>query len=345
MRGNQLLKKTICALLAITCLFVGAIAQSVSPKADEQPATLDERLGADDGAALAILVNANQRGNLNVCDCNHPRGGLARRIGYLEAFKQKFKETPVLQVEAGFLWYNSYSADRIASLQNDQVTEAYNRWPVDVVNLGRYDLPYAHKLLAREGLAERTARWPIIKNIISANGVFLGNVDAPAPYIIKEVTGPRIKGKKNKLRIGFVGLAQPTKPGGGITDGTVMSASEAARRVVPIARKNCDVLVIIAHSEMEGAMQLARENPEADVVIAGNAEGFFKPRQVGNTMVVSASPGNVQQGDLRVYLNKEGRATFKYISTDLDSAVPADPKANAYVEAANRERENARFNQ
>ena len=316
-----------------------------SPKADVQPATLDERLGADDGAALAILISGNERGNLNLCDCNHPRGGLARRIGYLEAFKQKFKQTPVLQVEAGLLWYNSYSADRIASLQNDQVTEAYNRWPVDVINLGRYDMLYAHKLLAREGLSERTARWPVIKNIISANGVFTGDVNAPAPYIIKEVTGPRIKGKKNKLRIGFVGLAQPTKPGAGMIDGTVTNAAEAARRVVPLARKMCDVLVIVAHTEMEGAMQLARENPEADVVIAGNAEGFLKPRQVGNTIIVSASPGNVQQGDLRVYLGKDGRATFKYISTDLDNVVPADPKANAYVEAANRERENARFNQ
>jgi 2',3'-cyclic-nucleotide 2'-phosphodiesterase (5'-nucleotidase family) len=345
MRGNQLFKKTVCALLAMTCLFASAIAQSPSPKADEQPATLDERLGADDGAALAILISANERGNLNLCDCNHPRGGLARRVGYLEAFKQKFKETPVLQVEAGFLWYNSYSSDRIALLQNDQVTEAYNRWPVDVINLGRFDLPYAHKLLAREGLAERAERWPVIKSLISANGVFDGSVVAPAPYIIKEVTGPRIKGRKNKLKVGFVGLAQPTRPGAGMMDGTVTNVSEAARRVVPVARKKCDVLVIVAHTEIEGAMQLARENPEADVVIAGNAEGLFKPRQVGNTMVVSAAPGNIQQGDLRVYLSKDGRATFKYISTDLDKAVPSDPKANAYVEAANRERENARFNQ
>lgn len=340
-----MLKKTICALLAMICLFAGAMAQSPSPKTDEQPATLDERLGADDGAALAMLISANERGNLNLCDCTHPRGGLARRIGYLEAFKQKFKQTPVLQIEAGFLWYNSSGSNRIVSLQNDQVTEAYNRWPVDVINLSRYDLPYAHKLLTREGLAERTARWPLIKNIISANGVFEGNVNPPAPYIIKEVTGPRIKGKKNRLTIGFVGLAQPKKPSGGMFDGTVTSASEAARRLVSVVRKKCDVLVIIVHSEMDGAAQLARENPEADIVIAGNAEGLLKPRQVGNTLVVSASPGNVQQGDLRVYLDKDGRATFKYISTDLDNVVPADPKASAYVEAANRERENARFNQ
>ena len=120
---------------------------------------------------------------------------------------------------------------------------------------------------------------------------------------------------------------------------------EAARRVVPVARKQCDVLVIVAHSEMDGAMKLARENPEADVVIAGNAEGLFKTRQVGNTLVVPASPGNIQQGDLRLYLDKDGRASFKYIATDLDAAVPSDPAAEAFVQAARRERERARYNQ
>ena len=38
------------------------------------------------GAALAILFGANMRGNLEVCDCKYPRGGLARRVGYVEAF-------------------------------------------------------------------------------------------------------------------------------------------------------------------------------------------------------------------------------------------------------------------
>src|ERR1044072_9267032 len=135
-RGNHLSKKTIWALLVTTCLFVSATAQTPLPKATEQPATLDERLGADDGAALAILISANLRGNLNLCDCTHPRGWLARRIGYLEAFKKKFKETPALQVEAGFFWYNSMVADRLVTLQNDQVTTAYSRWPPGVVNLG-----------------------------------------------------------------------------------------------------------------------------------------------------------------------------------------------------------------
>jgi hypothetical protein len=42
--------------------------QTPSPVTSEQAATLDERLGADDGAALAILISANERGNIEVCD-------------------------------------------------------------------------------------------------------------------------------------------------------------------------------------------------------------------------------------------------------------------------------------
>jgi 2',3'-cyclic-nucleotide 2'-phosphodiesterase (5'-nucleotidase family) len=335
-----LFRKSILAFVLTITLFVAALAQGLTT----QPATLDERLGADDGFALAILITANMRGNLELCDCNHPRGGLARRVGYLDAFKKKFKDVPVLQVEAGQFWYTD-SPDRIVLLQNDQTARAYSRWPVDIINLSRNDLRYAERLLAKDGLSERQERMPMLKNLISANSDYNDNIATPPPFVIKEVSGPRIKGKTKKLRIGFVGLAEPYRTSDGIADATVKNMYETARRVVPLARKQCDVLVIVAHSEMDGAMKLASENPEADVVIAGNAEGLFKTRQVGNTLVVPASPGNIQQGDLRLYLDKDGRASFKYIATDLDAAVPSDPAAEAFVQAARLERERARYSQ
>ncbi len=337
-----MVRKTVTAFLIAIFLSIGAVAQLPAQDASAKAATFDERLGADDGAAFAILFGANMRGNIDVCDCNNPRGGIARRIGYVEGFKKKFKNTPVITVDAGFFFYNSTDYTPHSMLMNSQVARAYSRWPVDVINLGRFDIIYAQKLLAREGLAERTEQLPMIKNIISANGVFGEDVAAPAPYIIKEVTGPRITGKKRKLRIGFVGLAEPIHPGAGLGDAMVTDMFVAARRTVPKLRKECDLVVIVAHSEMAAAMQLANENPEADIIIAGNAEGLFKPRQVGSTLIVSAAPGNTQQGDLRVYMDKEGRFSFKFRSTDLDEAVPSDPAALAFADAARRERETAR---
>lgn len=335
-------RKSVYALILTMGLLVVALAQDLTRQ--PQAVTLDERLGPDDGFAMAILITANLRGNLEVCDCNHPRGGIARRLGYLDAFKKKFKDVPVLQVEAGQFWYTA-SPDRLVLLQNEQVTRAYDRWPVDVINLARNDLAHAERLLLKDGLNERLERSPMLKKFISANNNYDDNVASPPPFVIKEVSSPRIKGKAGKLRIGFIGLTEPYKTSAGIADATVKDMYEAARRVVPIARKQCDVLVIVAHSEMKGAMKLASENPEADVVIAGNAEGLFKTRQVGNTLVVPASPGNIQEGDLRVYLDREGHASFKYVATDLDAVVPSDPEAAAFVQAARIERERARYNQ
>ncbi|MEW6129387.1 MAG: hypothetical protein AB1757_20270 [Acidobacteriota bacterium] len=299
--------------------------------------SFDERLGTDDGAAMALLFGANMRGNLELCDCNVPRGGLARRIGYIEAFKNKFKETPVLNVDVGQFWYNSETQTPYIVLQNEQVAQAYSFWGLDVINLGRYDLLFANRLLGRDGIKERTAKLSMLKNLVSANGVFADNVAPPAPYLIKEVRGARIKGAKKSLRIGFLGLAEPLRVGSGMMDATVKSMFETARRYLPQLRKSCDVLVILAHAEMAAAMQLANENPQADIVIAGNAEGLFKPRQVGKTIVLSAAPGNMQQGDLRLYLSADGKISYKYRSTDLDSLVPSDPTALAFTQEASAE--------
>ena len=331
-----MLKKTIYAALGITLLCASGLTQTPVPAANE-PATFDERLGVDDGAALAILFGANLRGNLELCDCNHPRGGLARRVGYVEAFRKKFAETPVIQLEAGHFLYDSTGYADYTMLQNEQVARAYSRWPIDVINLGRWDLIWARKMLEREGLAQRMSALPMLKNLISANGVFEPAVAPPPAFVVKEVTGPRIKGRKKKLRIGFVGLAEPIKPGGGMFDATVTNIYEACRKAVVEARKHSDLLVIVAHCEFEPALRLVRENPEADLVIAGDAETVYNVRQIGKTTVVCAAPGNTQEGDLRVYLSPNGSFSFKFRSTDLDALVPADPAAAAYTEAARQE--------
>src|SRR5215470_13610746 len=151
-----------------------------------EPPPLDERLGPDDGAALALLIGGNMRGNMEVCDCTYPRGSLPRRVGYLDAFRKKFKETAVLQVEAGNWTYDSTGYLPSVMLQNEQMMRGMSRWGVDVVNLGRYDVIYAQKLFARDGMAERSADLTAIKNVISANGVFGDGVAQPPPYLIKE---------------------------------------------------------------------------------------------------------------------------------------------------------------
>ena len=331
------MRRVFCTLLAIACLSICAATQTPAPKPGENTLSLDERLGTDDGAALAILFGAGMRGNLDLCDCNYPRGGLARRVGFVEAFKKKFKETPVVQVEGGSLFFGSGGYPD-ADLRNEQMARAFSRFQPDVINLGRDDLAFAKKLLARDGLNERIQRLPFIKSFISANGVFGPEGEPPAPFIIKEIEGPRIFGGKKRIKIGFVGVAAPTNPGGGVIDATVSNMFEATTRAVLKARKECDVLVIVAHCDLESAVKIATENLEADVVIAADSGGIYKPRRVGNTLVVTAAPGNIQQSDLRLYFDKEGQISYKFKATDLDALVPVDPAAAAFADAARTER-------
>src|SRR5262245_26039056 len=214
-----MLRNAFLLLLAATCFAILPIFPGKALSQENSgtlPKPLDERLGADDGAAVALLFGGNMRGNLDVCDCNHPRGGLARRVGFVQTYKKKYPEIALVQIEAGFFWYNSESQAVETFLQNDFVTRAYSRWPIDVINLGRYDMFYANRLLLKEEIAEKSAQQPMIKNLISANGVYADNVAAPPPYLIKEVTGPRFKGAKKKLRIGFLGLAEPIRVGQGM---------------------------------------------------------------------------------------------------------------------------------
>jgi 2',3'-cyclic-nucleotide 2'-phosphodiesterase (5'-nucleotidase family) len=178
----------------------------------------------------------------------------------------------------------------------------------------------------------------MIKNIISANGVFSADAVAPPPYLIREVGGPRIYGGKKKIKIGFIGVAAPNNPGAGVKDATVKNIYETTTQTVIAARKECDLLVLVAYCDWASALKLASENLDVDVVIAADSGGIYNPRRVGNTMVVSVAPGNTQESDLRLYMSADGQITYKFRANDLDALVPVDAAAAAFAEAARAER-------
>ena len=68
-RKKQIVLRRTVSLL-IVLIFASALTLSGIKSLGQGSAkgSLDERLGADDGAALAILFGANMRGNLDTCD-------------------------------------------------------------------------------------------------------------------------------------------------------------------------------------------------------------------------------------------------------------------------------------
>ncbi len=64
-----MLRKILYAVIAVIYSSVSVMPQAPAvTSAAEQALSFDERLGEDDGAALAILFGANLRGNLEPCD-------------------------------------------------------------------------------------------------------------------------------------------------------------------------------------------------------------------------------------------------------------------------------------
>jgi 2',3'-cyclic-nucleotide 2'-phosphodiesterase (5'-nucleotidase family) len=269
-------------------------------------------------------------------------GGLARRAGYIRAFKEKFKDVPAIAVDTGH-WLaderTTHGGLRIdAVAKSDWVLKAYDRFAVEVANLSAYDLVAISHFIAKAGNARPREEFPQLKRVVSANIVNESAGRAtPQKFIVKEIGKQQPKPSGTRpLKVAFMGLSEtaPTPPQGfKITD-----PLEAARRVVPEARRAADFIVVLAHLSIAEAVGIAREVPGIDVLIAGNSEGgngpvFTPPIKVGATQVLFTPYETRMLGELRVYRGKQGDFSTRARFISLDAGVPDDPMALEVVNA------------
>jgi Cytochrome c554 and c-prime len=304
--------------------------------------TLDDRLDRDDGYGIVLFYSMGIRGNLEVCGCPiHPLGGVARRMGYINAFRKRSPDATVLQVDAGYIFSDDLNLDGTelradAKLMNDWIVRANEAMGLDVVNLGFRDLLYAGSLLKSDASLK-----PEKSSLISAN-VKAAGADrvSPAPYVIKIVTGKRLP---QPVRIAFIGLSdvapderkdQVAKSGFVIDDPLT-----AARAALDEVRDKADVTVIVGYLKLQTVNKLAMRNPDLDLIIAAEERGIvFDPKQVNNTLVVYAAKETKHLGELRFYTDADGvveRFTARYV--ELDEIIPDDKQMAEMTASARKE--------
>jgi hypothetical protein len=169
---------------------------------------------------------------------------------------------------------------------------------------------------------------------------------APQPFIVREVPSRQPGGKP--IRVAFIGLTEttpPPPPGFKFLD-----PAEAAKRIVPDARRQADLVVVLAKvtSQLEVA-RIAREAPGIDVIIDGNSESledaFTPPVYVGQTLIVFTPFETRMLGELRFYRTAQGKFTTKQRFVVLDEyMIPEDPAAKVLVDAATKAETDARSN-
>ncbi len=304
--------------------------------------TLRQRLDKDDGYAMVLFYSADIHGNLEVCGCPiHPLGGVARRMGYINAFRKRSPEAAVVMADVGRLFADEKQegSDELrpdARLMNDWIVRAHDLMNLEIVNLSYRDLPYAGGLLLPDAKIkpERSA-------LISANvKVTDGTRENASPYIIKTVTGKRLP---LPLRIAFIGLSDlpPDEFKGQVeASGFVIhDPLAAAKAALAEIYDKADVTVIVGYLKRSTAMKLAQQNSDLDLIINSDGSGItLDPQQINNTLIVYAAKETKHLGELRFYADDEGvvdRFTNRYI--ELDEVIPDDPQMARMTKQARQE--------
>ncbi len=304
--------------------------------------TLADRLDKDDGYGIVLFYSMGIHGNLEVCGCPiHPLGGVARRTGYINAFRKRSPDAAIIQADAGQIFSDDVNIAGTdlredARLMNDWIVRANEVMNLDIVNLGYRDLPYATSLLKPDAKIKPEKSTLISANIKAADASHV----SPAPYVIKTVTGKRLP---RPVRIAFIGLTDTppdeykeavAKSGFVIND--PLAAAKAALAEVS---DKADVTVIIGFLKLLTVNKLAMQNADLDLIVAAEERGIvFDPKQVNNTLIVYAAKETKHLGELRFYVDAEGivdRFTARYV--ELDSLIPDDPQMAEITARARKE--------
>lgn len=339
-------------ILAVTALFIVAAFALRQPSGfarqaqddrqklakDKGPAgTLKDRLEEDDGYAGAIFFSADVGGNLEVCGCPiKPLGGIARRLGYINAWHRRSPDAAIITVDAGHIFSDEMTGNDLnpdAKLMNDWIVRANEKMEMSAVNLSYRDVVYGGRLF-QKGAALRPEKTSVISANARKEGLEI------QPYVIKTFTAKRLK---KPLRIAFIGISD--LPPADFKDAVAKSGFtftdplEAAKSALAAVSGKSDLNVIIGYFRPGLANKLANQNPELDVIISYDDRGIVSdPKQVGNALIVFASHQTKYLGELRFYADSNGqveRFTNRYV--ELDNVIPDDPQMLVMTKQARQE--------
>ena len=173
-------------------------------------------------------------------------GGVARRATTINQERKKNPYTLVLDTGDSLVG----DQDPALKTQGKSSVEAMNRLGYDAMALGPADLALGVAAL-RARMAE--AKFPML----SANAVVTGTEELVAkPYAVREIAGHRVA---------VVGLSG----GNGTAEIGVRDPLAAAQKIVPEARKEADIVILLSHAGQMIDQQIADQVPGIAAIVSG----------------------------------------------------------------------------
>ena len=257
------------------------------------------RLAAAGPKTLAVLSTSDAVGKLTPCGCHTPKGGFARIASVVDSSKIRYGD--VLLVEAG-----DFAPDGSNPIEEARIDFQFRTMELigyDAIGIGERELNFGYAKLKTLAAGSKV---PVISaNLVDKKSGQL----AFKPYAIV---------KKGNLKVGVFSVMAPKVdlPAGAGSELTVEDPLAATQRTVAELRKQCDVVVALAHVGRVEGEDLAAQVAGIDVVILAHHPGFVAQGRRVNGAVTVASGEQIQNmGVTKVML--DGKKVADLVSETL----------------------------
>jgi 2',3'-cyclic-nucleotide 2'-phosphodiesterase (5'-nucleotidase family) len=271
---------------SVTVLLVVFVALTATAGAGAAQAPLKKKV-------LPVLSSTDDVGKLTPCGCHTPKGGFARIASLVDSTKIKYGDA--LVVEAGDFAGDAslpHEAERLPFQMNMFQTIGY-----DAIGVGERELGFGvdtFRTLAQKSKVPVTSA-----NLIDRK------TGKPAfePYVIV---------KKGNLKVGVFSVIGMNieLPADAAERLRVDDPVIAALRTVDELRKQCDVVVMLAHVGRADGEDMAAEVPGIDVVILSHHPGIVaQGRRVNGAITVASGEQIENMGYTLVSFDAAGKVS------------------------------------
>jgi 2',3'-cyclic-nucleotide 2'-phosphodiesterase (5'-nucleotidase family) len=222
----------------------------------------------------------------------HPdMGGLARRATLISRLRKEIKH-PLMVVDTGDL---SDGGPWSSQWWGVPEIEAYNAMHYDLFCAGNHEF---------KPTFDGTAQMRMLNLVQRSHFPWLA-------ANLTEVNGTRVKGIKpfvvhkfGKVRVGFLGFT-PARVAtyGWLSGWKIEDPIASAKHWVPLARKECDILILTAHLGEGTCQELIKQVPGIDAVVAGDSHSFIPTPILAKNMEGKEVP-IIEAGELGVVLGR-----------------------------------------
>ena len=255
--------------------------------------------GALTQKVLPVLSTSDAVGKVTPCGCHTPKGGFARIASVIDSTKIKYGDA--LVVDAGDFAPEATNPIEVARIEFQ--FKSMELLGYDAIGIGERELNFGYDKLKALAAASKVP-------VLSANLVDK-KTGRPAfkPWVIV---------KKGNLKVGVFSVLGPKieLPANAGEQLTVDDPLSTAQKTVAELRKQCDVVVALAHLGRVEGEDLAAQVPGIDVVILAHHPGYVAQGRRVNSAVTVASGEQIQNmGVSKVML--DGRKVLDLASESL----------------------------